>query len=183
MADEQPSSYDGGEGGDAPDTPEYDDHTTPAIADATTAIIDDDYVDEPIEDYVVNLVVDEQPDGATLSPDLVNAAITDIHGNIIGRKPGLYDYTTSVYDELNGNGTGITGSKGLFGWSPLKLILVGLLALCILALILGILFFVFGKKFKKNKRSPPAATTTTTTKAAVTKGILSDPKYHTVPNV
>ncbi|CAF1559308.1 unnamed protein product, partial [Adineta ricciae] len=67
----------------------------------------------------VNLVVNEQPDGATLSPDLANAVITDIHGNIIGTKPSIYDkingYTTQAYDELSGNGTAITGSKGLFG--------------------------------------------------------------------
>ncbi|CAF1485429.1 unnamed protein product, partial [Adineta ricciae] len=80
MADEQPSSYDGGEGNDAPDAHEYDDQpTTPVVAEATTSVGDDDYVDEPIEDYVVNLVVNEQPDGATLSPDLANAVITDIH--------------------------------------------------------------------------------------------------------
>ncbi|CAF1661956.1 unnamed protein product, partial [Adineta ricciae] len=82
MADEQPSAYDGGEGGDAPDAQEYDDQpTTPvaAAAETTASAGEDDYVDEPIEDYVVNLVVNEQPDGATLSPDLANAVITDIH--------------------------------------------------------------------------------------------------------
>ncbi|CAF1676712.1 unnamed protein product, partial [Adineta ricciae] len=134
----------------------------------------------------VNLVVNEQPDGATLSPDLANAVITDIHGNIIGTKPSIYDkingYTTQAYDELSGNGTAITGSKGLFGWSTLKLILVGLAILCIIALILGILFFLFGKKFKKNKR-PTATGTSTTTKTVVNKDVSPNPKYQPVPNV
>ncbi len=68
------------------------------------------------------------------------------------------------------------------GWSTKKLIFAGLIALCILGIILAIVFFVIGKKFKKNKRSP-AAGTTTTTKAVVTKGVSQDPKYQPVPNV
>jgi hypothetical protein len=70
----------------------------------------------------------------------------------------------------------------ILGWSTKKLLFAGLIALCILAIILTIVFLVLGKKFKKNPRSPPAGTTTTA-KAAVTKNISGDPKYQPVPNV
>jgi len=186
MADDQDSSNDLGEGGDAPEISDYDDTTTTAAAiEQTTTSLVDDYDDEPIEDYVVKLVVNEQPDGQ-ISQDLLDAAVTDIYGNIIS-KPTLYDsingYTTALYDELNGNGTAIAGGKRWWGWSTKKLIFAGLIALCILGIILAIVFLVIGKKFKKNKRSPPAAGATTTTKTVVTKNISPDPKYQPVPNV
>jgi hypothetical protein len=114
MADD--SSNDVGEGGDVPEIADYEETTPAIIADATTTSVLDDYDDEPIEDYVVKLVVNEQPDG--VSP-LVDAAITDIYGNPISSKTTLIDsingYTTAVYDELSGNGTAATGGKGWWG--------------------------------------------------------------------
>ena len=108
MADDQ-TSYDENEG-DVPETGDSDVQTSTVVvpsadASSTPVVEGDDYDDDaPIEDYVVNLVVNEQPDGVTLSPDLVNAAITDINGNIIGNKPNLYDsLSTAVYDQLNNN--------------------------------------------------------------------------------
>ena len=70
----------------------------------------------------------------------------------------------------------------ILGWSTKQLIIGGLIALCILGIILAILFLVLGKKFKKNRNSPGAGTTTTT-KAVVTKGVSPDQKYQPVPNV
>ncbi len=70
----------------------------------------------------------------------------------------------------------------ILGWSTKNIILAGLVALCILGIILAIVFLVLGKKFKKNKKSP-AAGPTTTTKAVVTKGVSPDQKYQPVPNV
>lgn len=67
------------------------------------------------------------------------------------------------------------------GWSTKRIIFGALIALCILAIILAIVCFVFGKRFKKNKRTPTG--TTTTTKAVVTKGISQEQKYQPVPNV
>lgn len=69
----------------------------------------------------------------------------------------------------------------ILGWSTTKLIIFGLIALCILGIILAIVFFLLSKK-KKNKRSPPAGASTTT-KAVVTKTNSPDPKYQPVPNV
>jgi hypothetical protein len=121
MADDQESSNDVGEGGDAPEISDYEDTaattTAAAIEQTTTSPLLDDYDDEPIEDYVVKLVVNEQPDGA-ISQDILDAAVTDIHGNIISKAPfydSIHGYTTSIYDELNGNGTAITGGKRWWG--------------------------------------------------------------------
>ncbi len=123
MADDQDTANDIDEGGDAPDIDDYGDAgTTTAAAAAvdnptTTSAADYDD-DEPIEDYVVKLVVNEQPDGA-ISSDLVNAAVTDMNGNIISSNTKLYDsingYTTALYDELNGNTTAIAGGRRLWG--------------------------------------------------------------------
>lgn len=113
MADDQASPNEGGDGGD---TVDYDEATAVTITNSTTPAIVEYDDDEPIEDFVINMVVNEQPDGVTISPDLLNVAITDIHGNIIGTKPNLYDsITTAIYDELNGNGTAITGGKRWWG--------------------------------------------------------------------
>jgi len=177
MADDQHSSNDVGENGDEHEISDYDETTTATIV---NPVIADDYDDEPIEDYVVKLVVNEQPDGP-LSPDLIDAAVTDIHGNIISSNTKISDsITTAIYDELSGNGTAIAGGKRWWGdWSTKKLIVTGLIALCIIGIILVIVFLVLGKKFKKNKRSTPAGAATTTTKAAGSQ----DPKYQPVPNV
>jgi hypothetical protein len=136
MADDQPSSNEIGEGGEAGEAGEgaegaegaegldYDETSTTAaavIGDTSTPAAVEDYADdnEPIQDYVVNMVVNEEGDGVTLSPDLFNAAITDIHGNPISPRTTLIDsindYSTAVYDQLNGTDTGITGGKRWWG--------------------------------------------------------------------
>jgi hypothetical protein len=185
MADDQEPSNDVGEGGEAPEISDYEEQTTSVIGigNATTPLVEA-YDDEPIEDYVVNMVVNEQSDGASLSPDLINAAITDSDGNIISSRTKLYDsingYTTAIYDELNGNGTANTDGKRWWGWSTGKIIFWFLVALCILGIILAIVFLL-AKKFNKKKSTP--AGSSTTTKAVVTKGVSPDSKYHQVPNV
>jgi len=116
MADDQDSSNDVGDGGDAPEISDYEGTTTAAI-EQTTPFLADDYDEGPIEDYVVKLVVNEQPDGA-ISSDILDAAATDIYGNTIST-PTVYDsingYTTELYDQLNANGTAIAGSKRWWG--------------------------------------------------------------------
>jgi hypothetical protein len=180
MADDQESSNDVGEGGDAPEISDYEEtasaSTSAVVFESTTTLPSDDYDDEPIEDYVVKLVVNEQPDGA-----IIDAAVTDIYGNT-KFSDSFNDFTTAVYDELNGNGTAITGGKRWWGWSTKKLIFAGLVALCILGIILAIVFLILGKKFKNNKKSTSTGTTTTT-KSVVTKGVSPDQKYQPVPNV
>jgi hypothetical protein len=112
MADDQDASNDVGDGGDAPEISDYDDSTTTASAviDSTTISSLEDYDDnEPIEDYVVKLVVNEQPDGA-----IIDAAATDIYGNT-RISDTINGYTTALYDELSGNGTAITGGKTWWG--------------------------------------------------------------------
>jgi len=120
MADDQEPSNDVGEGGETPEISDYEEQTTSVIGIGnTTTPLPEAYDDEPIEDYVVNMVVNEQSDGASLSPDLINAAITDSNGNIISSRTKLYDsingYTTAIYDELNGNGTANTDGKRWWG--------------------------------------------------------------------
>lgn len=93
MTDDQDSPNDVGENGDGHgghEIADYDGHTTAIIVRANTttpAVLD--YEDEPIEDYVVNLVVNEQP-------ELV---------------PARTDLTTAIYEEFSGNTTAITGGK------------------------------------------------------------------------
>jgi len=187
MADDHDPSNDVNENDDGGEF-DYDEPTTIApvappaaqpVQTAATSLLDEDYEDdEPIEDYVVNLVVNEKPDGL---PSGFGDAVTDRYGNTI--YDSLNAASTAVYDELNGNGTGITGGKRWFGWSTTKLLLVGLIALCILGIILAAIFFLVSKKFKKNPRTTGTSGSTTTTKAAVTKGVSPDPKYQPVPNV
>ena len=120
MADDQEPSNDVGENGGEQEISDYDDATAPitdavVIGDSTTARAVDDYDDDaPIEDYVVKMVVDEQPDGAIL-----DAAVTDINGNVISQTTKISDainsYTTSIYDELNANSTAIAGGKRWWG--------------------------------------------------------------------
>jgi len=165
-----------------------DESTPPAPAPAPDSV--DEFADgpeEPIEDYVVNMVVNEN-DGQTIPPELFNAAVTDINGNIITQKTTLVDtineYSTTVYDQLNGTSTGITGSKRWWGWSTKRILFAVLIALCILGIILAILFLVLKKL--KNKKKPVqtgAAGTTATTQAAVNKNVSPNPKYHQVPSV
>ena len=185
MADNQASSNDINDGGDAPEA--YDDDPTTTMGFVTEDIKStetDDYVDEPIEDYVVKLVVDGQDEGVSVPSHIADAAITDIQGNIISSKTTMIDtfneYSTTIYDELSTSTATGTGGKRLWGWSTQKTLIVGLIALCILAIIIAIVFLVLGKKFKKNKRSTQGGASTTA-KGGVTKG-SSDPKYQPVLN-
>jgi hypothetical protein len=113
MADDQEPSNEVDEGGEGPEISDFEEQTTSVIGigNTTTPLVDA-YDDEPIEDYVVNMVVNDQS-------DLINAAITDSNGNIISSRTKLYDsingYTTAIYDELNGNGTANTGGKRWWG--------------------------------------------------------------------
>lgn len=70
----------------------------------------------------------------------------------------------------------------ILGWSTKKIIIVGLIALCILAIIIALLFIIFGKKFKKNKKSTQT-TAGGSSKQVASKGASADPKYQPVPNV
>jgi len=212
MADDQDAQNEGAEGEDldGAELPDYDASVTIPIATTTAPIenetvnpesvvnpenpvipVDGDYPDESAEDYVVKLYVNADPPGSTISPDLVNAAITDIYGNKIPTTTlidSINGYTSAitqeVLDELNGNGTGISrGGKGWWGsWSTLKIVTVGLIALCIIGILVGLICMVVSKKFKKNKRSTTTGGTTTTG-AVVTKGSAATPKYKQVPTV
>lgn len=121
MADEQDPSNDVGDGGDASEIDYEDSSSTAAGNNLPTTSSLSDYYDEnePIEDYVVKMVVNEQPDGP-ISPDLVQAYVTDIDGNVIGTKPTIYDslngFTSTVFNELSENGTSVTGTDGKRWW-------------------------------------------------------------------
>lgn len=69
----------------------------------------------------------------------------------------------------------------ILGWSTKKILFAALIALCILGIILAIVFFVLGKRFKQNPK--PSTGSSTTTKAVVTKGVSPEQKYQPVPNV
>ncbi|CAF3496892.1 unnamed protein product [Rotaria sordida] len=162
MADGQPSSNEINEGGEGGDYVSNDETTTVIAENIKTTPIVDDYVDEPLEDYVVNLVVNEQADsGITVSTKVVDAAIADMQdtstpSNIAAITDKINEYTATVIDELSSSPTtdAITGGKR---------------------------WWVLGKKFKKKPAT--SAGSTGTTKAVVTKGISPDPKYQPVPNV
>lgn len=80
-----------------------------------------DYDDEPIDDFVVKLVVDGTADASNSAKDLVTAAITDSNGNLLPTQSSvlvdaLNNYSTTIYDELNGSTTAIANErKGLWG--------------------------------------------------------------------
>ena len=132
--DQAPFNYDA----DLPDDLYYDDdYDVPPAAAATTTTTTttvtstvtetaettsfNDYYhyddDEPIEDYVVNLIIDDkQPNGATVSPSLVDATVTDMQQNMIPSKSSALtdsiNQVTTAYNELSGNTTAIAGPKG-----------------------------------------------------------------------
>jgi mannose/fructose/N-acetylgalactosamine-specific phosphotransferase system component IIC len=66
-------------------------------------------------------------------------------------------------------------------WPTLKIVTVGLIALCIIGIILALVFLVISKKFKKNKRSATTGSTGTS-QAVVTRGPATVPKYQQVPS-
>ncbi|CAF2586960.1 unnamed protein product [Rotaria sp. Silwood2] len=191
MADDQSASNERNGNDDGSDLSYDDDVATTVVAESIkTTTVAEDYVEEPIEDYVVNLVVNEQPEGGvTLSTSIVDAAITDIQDSMIPSKTStiidkINEYVTTAVDELStSTPEAITGGKRWWGWSTQKLVFVGLIALCILAILIVILILVVGKKFKTTKKPSTGSGSTTATKAVVTKGISPDPKYQPVPSV
>ncbi|CAF3832602.1 unnamed protein product [Rotaria sordida] len=73
-----------------------------------------------------------------------------------------------------------TGNFGSWYWN--KVSHVTLIALCIIGIILALLALIFGKKFKKTKRST-IADTITTTKEPVVTDISPNTKYEPVSSV
>jgi hypothetical protein len=148
MADDQDAQNEGAEGEDVDGAELPDDYdaaatTTVPAAETRTSIesavnpenavnpesvvnpVNEDDSDESAEEYVVKLYVNAEPPGVSLSPDLVNAGLTDMYGNVIPPTTtslidSVNDYTASItqgiYDELNGNDTTvIPGGKGWWG--------------------------------------------------------------------
>lgn len=155
-----------------------------ANANAAQDGFEGDYDDEgPLPDVTVNLYINELPDAAVT--DAVNY-LTDDYGNPVGGwSKAVQDYTTTIaqdlVDGLEGNGT-TTGKQGWLGsWSWSKSLLVGLIALCVIGIILTLVCIVIGKKGKRNNSGQGSGTATTTTKAVVTKGVNPDTKYAPVP--
>ena len=147
MADDQESSNEIGDETETPDSPDYDSITTTAAGEldgegesegeptaavaadptpasasdveTTPSAFEEDYPEEEIPDYIVNLYVNELPPGGSLPTDLVNAGMTDLNGNLISSRTTLIDsindYTTTIsqglFDQLNGNGTAGVGEK------------------------------------------------------------------------
>jgi hypothetical protein len=124
MADDQDTSNDGGEEGEVPEYAEDDIASTTLPPPPPTAEVDafvtnpvvEDYADEEnLPDFTVNLIIND-------GPDLLDAAVTDMYGNIIPRATtpwtdSINGYTGAitqeVYNELNGTDT--AGGKGFFG--------------------------------------------------------------------
>jgi len=133
------------------------------------------------------LVVNEQSDvDGQLTTTIAEAAITDIHGNVIPSKTSEFidkinEYTTTIAGELSDETTAGPGGKGLWGWSTMKILIVALIALCILAILIALICLVLGKR-KKSKKATQA-TSASSSKQAPSKGASTDPKYQPVPNV
>ncbi|CAF1662094.1 unnamed protein product [Adineta ricciae] len=192
MADEQDASN---EGDPVPDYGSADD--ADSAAQASTAIPDEaqeattpisnDYADEDedLPDVTINLYINDGPGDVTVPADISQAILTDIYGNPVTQSPAI-DFTTSIADifntEMITNETA-TGGKGLFGvWTWNKILFVGLIALCIIGIILALLFLIIGKKFKKNKGTQ-GSRSTTTTKSVVTSNVAAGGRYEPVRNV
>lgn len=154
---------------------------------STAPVLDEYDDDEPIEDYVVKLVVNDEPEQSTSAKDLIDAAITDSNGNLIPSKTSeiidaVNSYTSTVVDEIAGETTGITGGgKSWWSESTRNYIILGLIAICILGILLACLCLLRRKKSGGNKR--PAPGSTGTTQNVVNKGVAPDQKYERVPNV
>ena len=124
MADDQEASNEVEE----PEITEYDEAAAVSTSTTTVGPVPQDIAstpnigaaeyddDEEIPDYVVKLVVDGTGDASDAAKDLVNAAVTDSYGNALPTKTSaLIDafnsYSTTVYDELNGNTTAIADER------------------------------------------------------------------------
>ena len=124
MADEQEASNEVADEVDEPENGDYEEAGGGASSSSTaaapgpapdvssTAVIPgaEEYDDGPIEDYVVNLVVDGSVDASNAAKDLVTAAITDSNGLLLPTQSSvlvdaLNTYSTAIYDELNGGST------------------------------------------------------------------------------
>ncbi|CAF0805577.1 unnamed protein product [Adineta steineri] len=71
----------------------------------------------------------------------------------------------------------------VFGhWPWSKILIIGLIALCIIGIILALIFCILGKKFRKNQRSATTAKTGSagTGKHGVTPGTAQGTKYESV---
>jgi hypothetical protein len=116
MADDQASQNEV-EGDEAPEISDAVEATTTAVIKDAANPLADDYPDESSEDYIVKLVVDDA--AGKVTPNLVNAAITDQFGNVLTTRSSIIDsingYSSTLYDELNSNNTAVTGGKGWWG--------------------------------------------------------------------
>lgn len=142
--------------------------------------------DEPLEDYVVKLVVNGDAENTSPIKDLVDAGIADNVGDLPSKTSAVIDaingYASTIAGELAENGTAITGEeKRWLGLSSRNWLFFGLIALCIIGIILGLICCLIVKR-GKNKRTQETGTTSTT-KSVVTKGISTDQRYQPVPNV
>lgn len=182
---------------------DYDDSAVTAVADivepspstttvssvvesSSSAIVDEYDDDEPLEDYVVKLVVNGEPESSSSVKDLIDAGIADNVGDLPSKTSAVIDaingYTSTIVGELAENATAITGEeKRWLGLSTRNWLFIGLIALCIIGIILALLFCFLGKRGKKGPNK--GSGTTTTTKSVVTKGISTDQRYQPVPNV
>jgi len=182
------ADYEGNDANDANDIIDTIASTTPPAPisdDAANTVVDDYADDEPLPDFTVNLVINDLPEGAVT--DRINAILTDEYGNLITTTPwsDAVDHytgaiTQGIIDGLEGNGTDIGGKRWWGSWSWNKALFAGLIALCIIGIILAIVFMIIGKRFKKNKRSTSAGATGTSKSVAAKPG-TPDPKYSAVP--
>ncbi|CAM2707022.1 unnamed protein product [Rotaria socialis] len=120
MAEDQASSNERNEGGEDKDMSDYEDSTIIAAVEEIKPIVADDYAEEPIEDYIVNLAVNEQPEGVSTSPSFVDTVIADMQGNVVPSKTtamieAINDYSSTIFDELTTETTAITGGKRWWG--------------------------------------------------------------------
>ncbi|CAF0856121.1 unnamed protein product [Adineta steineri] len=158
----------------------------------TTNVGEEDYVDDegPLPDFTVDLFINDAAGDVSIPTDLAQAGLTDIYGNPLASSTPFADYvaeqtasiTNSIYDELSSSATEVSG-KGWWGhWPWSKILIIGLIALCIIGIILALVFCLLGKKFRKNQRTPPPAKpgSSGTAKHAVTQGIGQGTKYESV---
>lgn len=100
--------------------------TVSSAIESSSSAIGDEYDDEPLEDYVVKLIVNGEPDSSTSAKDLIQAGITDTIGNLPSKTSDVIDaingYTSTVFDELAGSTTAITGEGKRFFSKSIRII-------------------------------------------------------------
>jgi hypothetical protein len=125
------ADYDANDGNDIGDiagtTPPLPPPAPPIIEEGGNSVIEDyPNEDEPLPDFHVKLIINDEPDGVPVT-DIVTAAITDELGNVITTTPtwkdAIDDYTATItqviQDEVTGNGTTV-GGKGWLGKSSIE---------------------------------------------------------------